>query len=197
MVSPQLSFLPRGEFVKDVPSLLTFSWWPSMSSPFAFRMNSNNPTCRVSNWDLTVPLLFADDLILCDAATLHEASTIHRIMQDFFNSSGQTPSLHKSSILLSKNVDSHTKAQIKEIFLVPNLLPNTLHLSHPIIFNHNDRNPIILLTGASSPMLLMILLTIKTLYLLLFLRPNTFLTTLSGLLIMLDPGPFFGHLSCR
>jgi hypothetical protein len=54
----------------------------------------------------------------------------------------------------------------------------------------------ILLTGASSPMLLMILLIIKTLYLLLFLRPNNFLTTLSRLLIMLDPGPFFGFLLC-
>ena len=85
-------------------------------------------------------LLFADDLILCGTATLQEASTIRRVLNDFCNSSGQIPNLHKSSILFNKNVDSHTKAQIKEIFPVPDLLPNTLHLGHPIIFNHNDRN---------------------------------------------------------
>jgi len=85
-------------------------------------------------------LLFADDLILCGAANVHEASTIRRAMQDFCNSSGQIPNLHKSSILFSKNVDSITKAQIRDIFPIPDLLPNTLYLGHPIIFNHNDRN---------------------------------------------------------
>ena len=85
-------------------------------------------------------LLFADDLILCGAATMHEASTIRRILHDFCNLSGQTPNLHKSSILFSKSVDAMTKAQIRDIFHVPDLLPNTLHLGHPIIFNHNDRN---------------------------------------------------------
>ena len=85
-------------------------------------------------------ILFADDLILCGAANVHEASTIRRAMQDFCNSSGQIPNLHKSSILFSKNVDSITKAQIRDIFPIPDLLPNTLYLGHPIIFNHNERN---------------------------------------------------------
>jgi len=71
---------------------------------------------------------------------MHEASTIRRILHDFCNLSGQTPNLHKSSILFSKSVDAMTKAQIRDIFPVPDLLPNTLHLGHPIIFNHNDRN---------------------------------------------------------
>jgi len=42
--------------------------------------------------------------------------------------------------MFSKNVDSTTKARIKDIFPVPDLIPTTMHLGHPIIFNHNDRN---------------------------------------------------------
>ena len=42
--------------------------------------------------------------------------------------------------MFSKNVNSTTIATIKNIFPVPDLLPNTMHLDHPIIFNHNDRN---------------------------------------------------------
>ena len=42
--------------------------------------------------------------------------------------------------MFSRNVNSNTIATIKNIFPVPNLLPHTMHLGHPIIFNHNDRN---------------------------------------------------------
>jgi hypothetical protein len=37
-------------------------------------------------------------------------------------------------------VPNSIKAQIKEIFPVPDLLPNTIHLGHPTFFNHRDRN---------------------------------------------------------
>jgi hypothetical protein len=37
-------------------------------------------------------------------------------------------------------VDCSTTAQIRDIFPVPNLLPNTMYLGHPISFNHSDRN---------------------------------------------------------
>lgn len=85
-------------------------------------------------------LLFADDLILCGAATFQEATIINNILNDFCQQSGQTPNLNKSSILFSKNVDNHSRAQIKTIFLVPDLLPNTIHLGHPLIFTHKDKN---------------------------------------------------------
>jgi len=42
--------------------------------------------------------------------------------------------------MFSRIVNSTVIATIKNIFLVSDLLPNTMHLGHPIIFNHNDRN---------------------------------------------------------
>lgn len=85
-------------------------------------------------------LLFADDLILYGKATTEEATNIHNILQNFYSQSGQTPNLQKSSILFNKNVSASIKAQIIHIFPVSDLLPNTIHLGHPIIFNHRDRN---------------------------------------------------------
>lgn len=85
-------------------------------------------------------LIFADDLILCGTATVQEATTIRHILYDFYSCSGQLPNLHKSSIHFTHNVPSHIREQITDIFYVPALLPNTMHLGHPIIFNHNDRN---------------------------------------------------------
>lgn len=85
-------------------------------------------------------LLFADDLILCGRATAAEATTIKTILYDFYNLSCQIPNLQKSSILFSKNVPVHIKSNIKAIFPVPDLLPNTMHLGHPMIFSHRNRN---------------------------------------------------------
>ena len=85
-------------------------------------------------------LRFVDDLILCGAAKEQEATNIHTVLQEFCHRSGQAPNLQKSSIMFSRNVNNTTIATIKNIFPAPNLLPNTMHLGHPIIFNHNDRN---------------------------------------------------------
>ena len=85
-------------------------------------------------------MLFADDLIICGQANLHEAQTIHRTLYDFCHQSGQIPNLNKSSILFSRNVPNHIKNDIRGVFRVPDLQPNTLHLGHPLIFNHKDRN---------------------------------------------------------
>jgi len=85
-------------------------------------------------------LLFADDLILCGKATIHEAQAMKDILIDFCNRSGQLPNLRKSSILFSKNVPSNIKQQIKSIFPVPDLQPHTMHLDHPLIFSHKDKN---------------------------------------------------------
>jgi hypothetical protein len=85
-------------------------------------------------------LLFADDLILCGTANLQEAQAIHTILYDFCHQSVQTPNLNKSSIYFSTNVSEQVKHQIRTIFLVPNLIPNTMHLGHPMIFSHKDRN---------------------------------------------------------
>jgi hypothetical protein len=85
-------------------------------------------------------LLFADDLILCGKATIHEAQVIKTILYDFCHQSGQLPNLQKSSILFSKNVPQNIRNQIKSIFPVADLLPNTMHLGHPMIFSHKDKN---------------------------------------------------------
>jgi len=85
-------------------------------------------------------LFFADDLILCGRATIQDATTIQATIQRFCTHSGQVPNLQKSSILFSKNVNPSMQSAIKNIFPVPDLLPNTMHLGHPMIFNHNDRN---------------------------------------------------------
>jgi hypothetical protein len=85
-------------------------------------------------------LLFADDLILCGTANLQEAQAIHTILYDFCHQSGQTPNLNKSSIYFGTSVSEQVKNQIRTIFHVPNLIPNTMHLGHPMIFSHKDRN---------------------------------------------------------
>jgi len=85
-------------------------------------------------------LLFADDLILCGKAIVEEAQAIKTILYEFCQQSGQTPNLQKSSIYFSRNVPNHTKNQIKGIFPISNLWPNTMHLGHPMIFSHRDKN---------------------------------------------------------
>lgn len=84
-------------------------------------------------------LLFADGLIICGHASLSEATNIKIILEDFCTTSSQTPNLSKSAILFSKNVDQNTQQAVKSIFPVPDLTPKTIHLGHPLIFNHNDR----------------------------------------------------------
>lgn len=49
------------------------------------------------------------------------------------------PNLQKSSILFSKNVSNHIKSQIKVVFPMADLQPNTMHLGHPMIFSHKDQ----------------------------------------------------------
>jgi hypothetical protein len=85
-------------------------------------------------------LLFADDLIICGNASQDEAAATKTILYDFCRESGQTPNLNKSSILFSHNVPTYIKHQITSIFPVPNLIPNTMHLGHPMIFTHKDKN---------------------------------------------------------
>jgi len=85
-------------------------------------------------------LLFADDLILCGAANMQEAIVLKNILDDFCAQLGQIPNFNKSAILFSRNVDDATRTNIKNVFPVPDLLPNTIHLGHPLIFTHRDKN---------------------------------------------------------
>ena len=71
---------------------------------------------------------------------VQEAQVIKTILDDFCHNSGQTPNLTKSYIYFSKNVPSIIKNQVKGVFPVQNLKPNTLHLGHPMIFSHKDKN---------------------------------------------------------
>jgi hypothetical protein len=85
-------------------------------------------------------LLFADDLLVCGQATVQEALNMKHILQNFCNISGQTPNWSKSGIIFSKNVDALTYASIKNIFQVPNIDNNFVHLGHPLIIPGKNRN---------------------------------------------------------
>jgi hypothetical protein len=85
-------------------------------------------------------LLFADDLILCGKATLEEANKLKDILYTFCHNSGQTPNLQTFAIFFSKNVPNSIRNQIHGTFLVPSLQHNTMHLGHPLVFSHKDKN---------------------------------------------------------
>ena len=85
-------------------------------------------------------LLFADDLLVCGQATVQEALNMKNILQSFCNISGQTPNWSKLGIIFSKNVDALTYASIKNIFQVPNIDNNFVHLGHPLIIPGKNRN---------------------------------------------------------
>jgi hypothetical protein len=85
-------------------------------------------------------LLFADDLIICGQTTIAEATAIKTTIDQFCQASGQTPNLSKSAILFSKNVDVNIISSIKVIFPVPTLTSNSIHLGHPLLFSHKDKN---------------------------------------------------------
>lgn len=126
---------------KVVPCRLTFFLLQSINSPTSFnKMQNSNLTCISlgPKCPQIHSLLLADDLILCGNASVAEATTIHRIFQEFSIASDQIP-LFQESTTLSARVDNNTKDQIKSIFSVPDLLPNTMHLGYPMIFNHKDR----------------------------------------------------------
>ncbi|CAO2038390.1 unnamed protein product [Urochloa humidicola] len=76
---------------------------------------------------------------LSKISTIQEANTIKQILNNFCSISGQTPNWNKSSILFSKQVADPLKIQLKDLFPVPDLQPNTIHLGHPLIINQADR----------------------------------------------------------
>jgi hypothetical protein len=84
-------------------------------------------------------LLFADDLLICGRATIHEASLMNAILQSFCSISGQTPSWVKSGIIFSKHVDQATAAAIRQIFPVNLIDSSFIHLGHPLILPSKDR----------------------------------------------------------
>jgi hypothetical protein len=85
-------------------------------------------------------LMYADDLLVCGKANIQEASTISTILNDFCHASGQVPNWNKSAILFSKNVTMQVKQEIKQIFQVPDLDSNTIHLGHPLLLPSKDRS---------------------------------------------------------
>jgi hypothetical protein len=85
-------------------------------------------------------LMFADDLLVCGKANIQEACTIFHIINQFCQRSGQIPNWNKSAILFSKNVGLQEKQGIKQIFQVPDMDNNTIHLEHPLILPAKDRS---------------------------------------------------------
>jgi hypothetical protein len=87
-------------------------------------------------------LLFANDLIICGQATKEESLPIKSALDLFCQALGQLPNLSKSSILFSRNVSPTMVSTIIGIFLVATFNPNTMHLGHPLLFSHKDRNKV-------------------------------------------------------
>jgi hypothetical protein len=85
-------------------------------------------------------LMFADDLLVCGKANMQEASVISHILEQFCHNSGQVPNWSKSAILFSKNVPLEVRQELKQIFQVPDLDSNTIHLGHPLILLAKDRS---------------------------------------------------------
>jgi hypothetical protein len=85
-------------------------------------------------------LMFADDLIVCGKANMHEAQVISQILNHFCQHSGQTPNWGKSGILFSKNVTMQVKEDIRRIFPAPNMDNSFTHLGHPLILPSKDRS---------------------------------------------------------
>lgn len=111
----------------------------SISLQHNMNLNNINGITLGPNCPKIHSLLFADDLIICGQANRNEANMIGTILYDFCNASGQTPNLAKSHIMFSKNVDGITRLDVKSVFPVGDLTPNSIYLGHPLIFNHNDR----------------------------------------------------------
>jgi hypothetical protein len=84
-------------------------------------------------------LLFADDLLVCGQATVQEAIRMKNILQEFCLNSGQTPNWNKSGIIFSKNVPTCIIHSIKQIFPVPDIDTNFIHLGHPLILPGKNR----------------------------------------------------------
>jgi hypothetical protein len=84
-------------------------------------------------------LLFADGLLVCGQATIEEVTRMKDILQNFFMHSGQTPNWNKSGIIFSKNVSFSTIHAIKQVFPVPNISNNFIHLGHPLIIPGKNR----------------------------------------------------------
>lgn len=106
----------------------------SISLQHNMNLNNINGITLGPNCPKIHSLLFADDLIICGQANRNET-----VLYDFCNASGQTPNLAKSHIMFSKNVDGITRLDVKSVFPVGDLTPNSIYLGHPLIFNHNDR----------------------------------------------------------
>lgn len=42
--------------------------------------------------------------------------------------------------MFSSHVDRYSKLAVRSVFPIPDLLPNTIHLGHPLIFKHNNHS---------------------------------------------------------
>lgn len=120
-------------------------------SPYLFIIAINELTCRLqdalSNNRISEiklaplapaihSLLFADDVIICGQASMHEAHIIKEILVSFCRDSGQIPNWSKSSILFSTNTPTSIKENIKNLFQVPDMNHNSTHLGHPLFTSH-------------------------------------------------------------
>jgi hypothetical protein len=83
--------------------------------------------------------LFADDLLVCGQATPQEASRMKQILHDFCIRSGQAPNWTKSGIIFSKHVPPNICQSIKQVFPVPLIDNNFVHLGHPLILPGKNR----------------------------------------------------------
>jgi hypothetical protein len=84
--------------------------------------------------------MYAYDLLVCGKANVQEASNIAQFLDQFCHDSGQVPNWNKSAIMFSKNVNLQVKHDIKQIFNVPDINNNAIHLGHPFVLPSKDRS---------------------------------------------------------
>lgn len=84
--------------------------------------------------------MFANDLLVCGAATKQEVEAILQILNHFCSLSGQVPNWAKSGIMFTANVDLQLRQEIKGLFPVPDIDVSFIHLGHPLVFPDKDRS---------------------------------------------------------
>jgi hypothetical protein len=84
-------------------------------------------------------LLFADDLLIFDKATLKEASCVQSCLNKYCLWSGQTINNGKSSIIFSRNTNPSTINLILEVLPFPSNSIKSIYLGLPILFGNSKK----------------------------------------------------------
>ena len=82
----------------------------------------------VNNSPIISHLLFADDILLFCESSVSDAINLKNVLERFSTMSSQIINYQKSSIIFSNTCPNTLKAQIKNIFMVPDMDKNDNYL---------------------------------------------------------------------